>query len=172
MIKHHARLTARAQNPVNLTHGPGGVRRVMQDAVGVNNVETLVCEWQGLTVADRKITALSANRKMPARNLNRTRGQINSGNSGTAARKLQQIRAHATAHFEQAGAGEFIEAHDCGHPRSVLGVAMTLDLVEKLAAAKFLLAPVDRSAGIFAPLLAGALLFVRDWIAVISHRIH
>ena len=63
MIQHHAYLPAAAQHAMNFPHSARRVGRVMQHAVGINDIETLVCERQAFTVRDRKVAALASLRK-------------------------------------------------------------------------------------------------------------
>src|ERR1700730_2406637 len=55
VIQHHARQAAWAQDPVDLAHRALGVWRVMQDAVGINDLETPIGERQAFAVRDRKV---------------------------------------------------------------------------------------------------------------------
>src|SRR5437764_6937949 len=104
------------------------------------------------------------------RNLNGARREINSRAACAAARKLQKVCSHAAADFQEACAREIIEAHHLRHPGSIFLVTMSLDLIEKLARAEFMLAPVHSAARVLSPLLARALLlFLKSYGAICLH---
>src|ERR1700738_2712822 len=115
---------------MNLAHGARGVGCVMQDTVGIDNIETVVGERQSFTVADGKVTALTVDGQVLSRDFSRSWRQIDLSYLCTAQSKLQKVCAHTTADFEETGAGEFIKTHYLPHPRRVLLVTMTLDGVK------------------------------------------
>src|SRR6266850_3378674 len=76
VIQHHLRLAARTHDAMNLPHCARRVGGVMQHAVRINDIETLIGKRQVLAVANRKIAALSIDRQVLSRNLNRPRSEI------------------------------------------------------------------------------------------------
>src|SRR5438128_1413019 len=148
---------------MNLTHGAGRVGRVMQHAVRVDDVETFIRERQSFAIGNREIARLSINGQVLLRNLDRARRQIGAGDFRAATSKLQKIGAHATTNLEQPHASEFVKAHYLGHPWRVVAIAMALDCLKELTRADLMLIAVHSAGGIFAPLFARALFFVR-WL--------
>src|SRR5689334_5398206 len=106
-----------------------------------------------LAVSDRECSARVIKFETMPRDLHRTRSEIDAGATCATARKLQQVGAHAATDFEQTRAAKLIEAHDARHPRRVLGIAMLLDRVEKLAGAELVFAVKLRATRILSPLL-------------------
>src|SRR5690348_9364889 len=111
MIKHHARQPAGSQHAMNFANRAHSVRRVVQHAIRVNNVETLVRERKVLGIAKREVARLAIQLEMMTRSFDRTRREIDASDFRAAARKLQEVRTHPAANFKQAFAGELIEAH-------------------------------------------------------------
>ena len=64
MIQHDARLSARAQDPMDLAYRAGRIRRVMEHAIGIRDVKTLVIERQMFAIRDRELAVVPVERKM------------------------------------------------------------------------------------------------------------
>ena len=131
----------------------------MQHPVGIDKIETAFRKRKLLGIGNSKVPLLTIDIQMMSRNLDRTRCEINSGDPGAGARKLQKIRAHPTTNFQQTGAGVFVEAHHLRHPGRIFRITMMFNCIEELARSKFMLAAMNRPAWILSPLLARALFF-------------
>src|SRR4051812_22000549 len=97
---------------------------------------------------------------MTTRGLDRARGEIDRGYLRAAASKLQQVRAHAAADFQQLRSREFVEAHHLRHPGRVFLVTMTLNFLKELARAELVPAPIDSTGRVLVPLIARAVFIV------------
>src|SRR5215813_9902664 len=91
-----------------------------------------------------------------ARDLHRAWRQVDADATCAAARKLQQVGAHAAADLQQTRAAKLIKTHHARHPRRILRIAMHLDLIEERARAELMFAVKLRPAGILSPLFPRA----------------
>ena len=126
----------------------------MKDTVRVDHVKTLITKRQVLAVRDHKSAVSAVEPETMARDLDRSRREIDASAACATACKLQQVSAHTATDFEQLRAAKLIEAHQSRHPCSVLEVAIALYFVKKFARAEFVFAIVFGAARIVAPLLA------------------
>src|ERR1051325_5171721 len=107
-----------------------------------------------LSVCEQEISGHTIKREAMARDLNRARRQINARAACAAARKLQKVCPHPAAYLQQPRPAETIEAHHGTHPRRILLITMSFNLVEEFARAEFMCLSVHSAARVFAPLLA------------------
>ena len=76
MVEHDHRFAAGTQYTMDLAHGCGGVRRVMQHAVRVDDIERVVWEISRSASATRKVPGRSKQFKAPSCQINGGVGEI------------------------------------------------------------------------------------------------
>src|SRR5712692_5330639 len=134
MIQHYARAASGFQHPMNLAYGARRVRRVVQDAVRVNEIERLIGEIQVLCVSRAKLTAQAEQFEVFSRQLNRRIGQINSGVVGACFGELGSISSQAATYFQHAQPARAGKVSGLGNV-PFFRVAMCFDALEKFARA-------------------------------------
>src|ERR1051325_1573885 len=138
---------------MHLADRPVSIRRVMQHTIRVHHIETSVPERQVLAVGNHEPSVRSVEPETMSRDLDRAWRQIDPRAACATTRKLQQVGAHPATNLEQTRAAKLIEPHHARHPRRILVIAITLDLVKKFARAELVFAIVFGATRVLPPLL-------------------
>ena len=109
-----------------------GVRRVMEHAVRVHEVEAVVVERQRLGVVVNEAAGQPAQPEVLLRELQVSLRQIDVGDDRAVPGELREVGPHAAADLEHLLAGVARELHDLRHPRRVDAVPVALDLEKPL----------------------------------------
>src|SRR5215213_8792749 len=117
---------------MNFPYGALSVRRVMQHAVRIDQIERLVCEIQILRVGGAKPSSEPEQLETPARQLNRRLRQINARIIGPGARKLRPIRPQPATYLQHAQATRRIETRRLRY-MPLLRIAMLFDTLKEKA---------------------------------------
>jgi hypothetical protein len=130
-VEHHAELPARPQNSDGFADRAPRVRRVVEDAPGVDPVEALVLKRQLLCVG-LPYLGLEPFELQPAPDqLDCSVGQVDAGCKGAGARETEEVRAETDTNLEDLLSSCALEIGEAGDVRLELD-APELDLLEEL----------------------------------------
>jgi hypothetical protein len=100
MVEHNHSASARTQHAMDFLYRFSSFRGVMQNAVRVDQIETLVWERQVFSVGSLKCSWQIEQLKTPARKFNRRFGKIDAGVVSTRFGKLGAVCSESTTDFQ------------------------------------------------------------------------
>jgi len=106
MIDHDLRRTTGAENAMDFLDGAGGIGRMVQDAVGVDDIERLIGEGQAFGVGDAQIGVETVEVETIGGEADGAVGQVDAGEgAGVDFSPFEMIGSHADTDFEDVFAG-------------------------------------------------------------------
>src|SRR5882672_4536883 len=165
MVEHYYGASAWTQHAMNPLYRLRGLGRVMQNAVRVDQIKTLVGEVEVFSVCCLKLAGKIEQLKTFARQLNSRVGRIDSGVISARCGKLRAVGSESTTDFQDFQTTRTREV--CGNGNvPLLRVAMRFDQLVEMARARRRVGKLH-AAGIRLPKSAHAFLEIVIWI---SHR--
>ena len=152
-IDHHDRSPAGSQYAPDLPYHGDGVRRMVQHAVAVDEVEGLVVERERLRVVVDKAAAQSPQPKIFFRKPQVTGREIDIGHHRPMRRELRQIGTQPTADFEHVLSAVKGELHRRRHPRRIHTVPVPFHFQEPIERVRLRVASVLRPGRVSIPLV-------------------
>src|SRR5258705_4917893 len=134
MVQHNYSASARTQHAMDFLYRFSSFRGVMQNAVRVNQIKTLVWERQVFSVGSLKCSRKVEQLKTPSRKFNRPFGKINAGVVSTRFGKLRPVWSKSTTDFEDLQAARAGKIGGSGNV-PFFGVAMGFDQFVEMACA-------------------------------------
>jgi hypothetical protein len=100
VIEHDLCDAAGSEHAMNFANRAGGVRRVMQDAIGIDHIKTLIRKRQALAVGNQKSSWNPVDFEMSSGDFDRARCQVGPSTDRSTASKLKQVSSHTAANFQ------------------------------------------------------------------------
>src|SRR5438552_1626987 len=100
VVKHYFRDPTPLEHAIQLSHGSGCIRCVMQHSVRIDYVKALIGKRQSLAIGHQKSARLIVQAEAMACDFDGARRKVDTGATRAAPCKLQQICPHATTDFE------------------------------------------------------------------------